>query len=247
MHDETKALVLFRPKEVLRRLSRDHVFWNRANTETQVELADKLDEAPAEHNQRLKGDPDGVHEEEPREYTLRQKIGLFLGPLLFILMLILPAPDGMSIGSQKMAAVALLMATWWMTEAIPIPATSLLPLVLFPILGIMHTKAAAAPYASHLIFLFMGGFIIALSMQRWNLHRRVAMHIVNVVGFSPSRLIFGFMTATAALSAFVSNTATTVMMMPIGLAIVQHTIAEGKKEGLDAHIDFSTIKEGTHQ
>lgn len=242
MHDETKPLVLFRPQELLRRFRRDHVFLSSATDASQVELADKLDEAPAEHSQRLKSGPGGVKEEEPREYTARQKIGLLLGPVLFILMLTLPAPGGMGAGAQKMAAVALLMATWWMTEAIPIPATSLLPIALFPILGIMHTKAAAAPYASHLIFLFMGGFIIALSMQRWNLHRRVAMHIVRVVGFSPGRLIFGFMVATAVLSAFVSNTATTVMMMPIGLAIIQHIIAEGRKEGLDSYIDFSPEK-----
>jgi sodium-dependent dicarboxylate transporter 2/3/5 len=141
-----------------------------------------------------------------------------------------------------MAAVALLMATWWMCESIPIPATSLLPIALFPLMGIMPTGKATAPYASHLIYLFMGGFIIALSMQRWNLHRRIAMNIVKIVGFSPGRLIFGFMAATAALSAFVSNTATTVMMMPIGLAIITHVVEEGKKEGLDREIDFSPDK-----
>jgi sodium-dependent dicarboxylate transporter 2/3/5 len=121
----------------------------------------------------------------------------------------------------------------------PIPATSLLPIPLFPILGILHTKATTAQYAGHLIFLFMAGFIIALAMQRWNLHRRIAMHIVRLVGFSPSRLILGFMIATAVLSAFVSNTATAVMMMPIGLAIIVHVVDAGHKEGLHQHIDFS--------
>jgi sodium-dependent dicarboxylate transporter 2/3/5 len=145
----------------------------------------------------------------------------------------------MSVEAQKMAAAAMLMSTWWMCESIPIPATSLLPIALFPLLGIMSTEEAAAPYASHLIFLFMGGFIIALSMQRWNLHRRIAINIVKVVGFSPERLIFGFMIATAVLSAFVSNTATTVMMLPIGLAIINHVVEEGKKQGLDKEIDFS--------
>ncbi|MDT8420594.1 MAG: DASS family sodium-coupled anion symporter [Desulfuromonadales bacterium] len=198
-----------------------------------------MSESPAEHNQRLQTSPGGVEEGEPREYTRRQKIGLFIGPLLFVLMLLLPAPDGMEPAAQKMAAVALLMATWWMCESIPIPATSLLPIALFPLLGIMHTKQATAPYASHLIFLFMGGFIIALAMQRWNLHRRIAMNIVKAIGFSPDRIIFGFMAATAVLSAFVSNTATTVMMMPIGLAIISHVTDEGKREGLDRDIDFS--------
>jgi len=241
LHDETKALTLFSPKAMIKKFS-GNSYSTAATLEHDVDLADEMDEAPAEHNRRVKPSPEGLEEDEPREYTKRQKIGLFLGPILFILMLVLPTPAGMEPSAQKMAAVAFLMATWWMCESIPIPATSLLPLALFPILGIMHTKSAAAPYASHLIFLFMGGFIIALSMQRWNLHKRIAMTIVKAVGFSPSRLIFGFMASTAVLSAFVSNTATTVMMMPIGLAIVHHVIEEGKKEGLDKDIDFAPDK-----
>ncbi|PLX66617.1 MAG: anion transporter [Denitrovibrio sp.] len=238
MHYETKALFSFTPTAV-KDILKGKIFFGKDHVEHDVDLADEMDDAPAEHNQRLKTTPGGVDEEDPKEYTKRQKIGLVLGPLLFILMLVIPTPGGMTPEAQKMAAVAFLMATWWMCESIPIPATSLLPIALFPLLGIMHTKKATAPYASHLIFLFMGGFIIALSMQRWNLHRIIAMNIVKVVGFSPSRLIFGFMAATAVLSAFVSNTATTVMMMPIGLAIIHHVVAEGKKEGLDKHIDFS--------
>ena len=237
MHDETKALIPFTHRALRKKLST--VLFSNGRQEHDVDLADEIEEAPAEHTQRLTTGPGGVDEGEPREYSTRQMIGLLLGPALFLLMLFLPAPTGMSPEAQKMAAVALLMATWWMCESIPIPATSLLPLALFPLLGIMHTKDAAAPYASHLIFLFMGGFIIALSMQRWNLHRRIAMNIVKIVGFSPGRLIFGFMTATAVLSAFVSNTATTVMMMPIGMAIITHVVDEGKREGLDKEIDFS--------
>ncbi|MFO7982130.1 MAG: DASS family sodium-coupled anion symporter [Desulfuromonadales bacterium] len=242
MHDETKSLFLFNPKTVLQKFSKKNLHLSENNREQDVDLADETEEAPAEHTRRLKSGPGGVEEGEPREYSRRQKIGLFLGPVLFVLMLIAPTPAGMEPAAQKMAAVALLMATWWMCESLPIPATSLLPIALFPLLGIMHTKAATAPYASHLIFLFMGGFIIALSMQRWNLHRRIAMNIVKTVGFSPGRLIFGFMLATAALSAFVSNTATTVMMMPIGLAIITHVIDEGRKEGLEGEIDFSPEK-----
>lgn len=239
MHDETKALFLFSPKSLLKKFAKENVQLSENQREQDVDLADEIEEAPAEHNRRLQTTPGGVEEGEPREYTTRQKIGLVLGPALFALMLIIPTPAGMEPSAQKMAAVALLMATWWMCESIPIPATSLLPITLFPLLGIMHTKKVTAPYASHLIFLFMGGFIIALAMQRWNLHRRIAMNIVKAVGFSPGRLIFGFMAATAALSAFVSNTATTVMMMPIGLAIIAHVVEEGKKEGLDSEIDFS--------
>ncbi|MGE4319495.1 MAG: DASS family sodium-coupled anion symporter [Deferribacterales bacterium] len=210
--------------------------------EKDVDIADAIESSPAETSQRVKPTPGGMNIGEPKGYTFRQRLGLILGPVLFVLMLLMPAPAGMEPAAQKMAAVAFLMATWWMCESLPIPATSLLPIPLFPMLGLMPTAKATTPYANHLIFLFMGGFIIALSMQKWNLHRRIAMNIVKLVGFSPSRLIFGFMTATAALSAFVSNTATTVMMMPIGLAIVQHVVEEGKREGLDKTIDFSPEK-----
>jgi sodium-dependent dicarboxylate transporter 2/3/5 len=239
MHDETKSLFVFSPKAMAKRLTKEHLLFSKNQQERDVDLADEMEEAPAEHTSRLKSGPGGIEEGEPREYSRRQMIGLWLGPLLFALMLIIPTPTGMEPTAQKMAAIAFLMATWWMCESLPIPATSLLPIALFPLMGIMATGKATAPYASHLIYLFMGGFIIALAMQRWNLHRRIAMNIVKVVGFSPPRLIFGFMIATAALSAFVSNTATTVMMMPIGLAIIAHVIDEGKKEGLDKTIDFS--------
>ncbi|NOQ52551.1 MAG: DASS family sodium-coupled anion symporter [Desulfuromonadaceae bacterium] len=242
MHDDTRETIAFTPKAMKRLMGRRGMVVVEHRTEHDVDLADETEEAPAEHASRLKSTPGGIDEGEPREYTTRQKVGLALGPLLFILMFLIPTPAGMDPAAQKMAAVALLMATWWMCESIPIPATSLLPIALFPLLGIMHTKQATAPYASHLIFLFMGGFIIALSMQRWELHRRIAMNIVKAVGFSPGRLIFGFMVATAVLSAFVSNTATTVMMMPIGLAIISHIIEEGKKEGLDKTIDFAQGK-----
>jgi solute carrier family 13 (sodium-dependent dicarboxylate transporter), member 2/3/5 len=241
-HDDTKSLMSFNPKQIVKYFSKDLVSQSVTHREQDIDLAEEMAEAPAEHIERLRTGPGGVDEGEPQEYTMRQKVGLALGPLLFMLMLAIPTPSGMEPTAQKMAAVACLMATWWMTEAIPIPATSLIPIALFPLMGIMHTKKAAAPYASHLIFLFMGGFIIALAMQRWNLHRRIAMNIVKFVGFSPARLIFGFMTATAVLSAFVSNTATTVMMMPIGLAIITHVVTEGKKEGLDQKIDFSPEK-----
>jgi sodium-dependent dicarboxylate transporter 2/3/5 len=242
MHDETKALVLFSPRALIRKIKGENLQFSNGRREHDIDLADEMEEAPAEHTRRIQSGPGGVEEGEPREYTRRQLAGLFLGPILFVLMLLLPTPAGMEPAAQKMASVALLMATWWMCESIPIPATSLLPIALFPVIGILDTKKATAPYASHLIFLFMGGFIIALAMQRWNLHRRIAMNIVKTVGFSPGRLIFGFMVATAALSAFVSNTATTVMMMPIGLAIITHVIEEGRKEGLEREIDFSPDK-----
>jgi sodium-dependent dicarboxylate transporter 2/3/5 len=121
--------------------------------------------------------------------------------------------------------VATLMAVWWMTEALPLEATALLPLVLLPLTGIYEGdsafKRAAAPYADPAIFLFLGGFIIALAIEKWGLHRRMALLTLLAVGTSPSRLVAGFLIATALASMWISNTATAVMMLPIGLAVVQ--------------------------
>jgi solute carrier family 13 (sodium-dependent dicarboxylate transporter), member 2/3/5 len=148
-----------------------------------------------------------------------RRIGLLLGPLLALLLLALPAPAGLGATGWRTAAVAVWMAAWWITEAVPIPVTALLPLPLFPLLGILEMGPAAAPYAHELIFLFMGGFFIAAAMERSGLHRRVALGIVHAVGTSPARLVLGFMLATALLSMWISNTATATMMLPIALAV----------------------------
>lgn len=150
----------------------------------------------------------------------RQNIGLVFGPILFVSMLLMPLPADMSPAALKVAAVASLMAIWWVSEAAPIAATALLPIVLFPLLGVMSTAATTSAYANHLIYLFMGGFLIAVTMQKWNLHRRIAMHTLRAVGITPNRIIFGFMLATALLSMWISNTATTMMMLPIGMAVI---------------------------
>ena len=152
-------------------------------------------------------------------YKTTQRSGLLLGGALFLVLLLLPAPAGLSIAAWRTTALTLLMAIWWMTEAIPIPATSLLPLVLVPTLGVLSMADTAAPYANELIFLFMGGFFLAAAMQSSGLHRRVALRIVAAVGTGPRQLVLGFMLATAFLSMWISNTATTVMMLPIGLAV----------------------------
>jgi len=157
------------------------------------------------------------------EYGLRQKVGLVLGPLLFAAILLVPTPEGLSPGGQAVAATTAWVATWWIGESIPIPATSLLPILVFPLTGALDIDAATAPYADPLIFLFMGGFFIAMAMQRWDLHRRIALRTIRAVGTGPSRLILGFMIATAFLSMWVSNTATTMMMTPIGLAVILQT------------------------
>ncbi|MFQ5537150.1 MAG: SLC13 family permease [Gemmatimonadota bacterium] len=159
---------------------------------------------------------ENIHEQS---YRPAQRSGLFLGAAAFVVMLLLPEPSGLSVAGWRTAAVAVLMAVWWMTEAIPIPATALLPLALFPSLGILSASQASAPFANELIFLFMGGFFLAVTMERWGLHKRIALKIISVVGTSPSRIILGFMLATAFLSMWISNTATTAMMLPIGLAV----------------------------
>jgi sodium-dependent dicarboxylate transporter 2/3/5 len=155
--------------------------------------------------------------------SLRQQIGLLGGIAVFVLMSFAPAPDGLDPAAWRTAAVGALMAVWWITEAIPIAATALVPLVAFPLLEITPIREAAAPYANPLIFLFMGGFLIAVAMQRWNLHRRIALTIVRVVGVKPTSIVIGFIIASAFLSMWVSNTATALMMLPIGLSVIRLT------------------------
>ncbi len=154
-------------------------------------------------------------------YGRRQRLGLVAGPVAFAALLALPAPEGLGEAAWRTAAVAVLMAVWWMSEALPIPATSLLPLLLLPVLGVRPIKEAAAPYANPLIFLFLGGFMLAIAMQRWQLHRRIALTIIHALGTAPRRLVAGFMLACAFLSMWISNTATTMMMLPIGLSVVE--------------------------
>lgn len=165
----------------------------------------------------------------PPSYGLPQYVGLFLGPFWLISVLILPHPNGLTPGAWYTAGIALLMATWWISESIPIPATSLLPLVLFPVLGVRSLEQTATPYAHPIIYLFMGGFMIALGMMRWGLHRRIAMWIIARAGTGPRSLIAGFMIATAGLSMWVSNTATTLMMLPVALSVI--ALADTKSSG----------------
>jgi sodium-dependent dicarboxylate transporter 2/3/5 len=153
--------------------------------------------------------------------ALRRRIGLAAGVLVCVGLLLLPAPEGLDVAAWRTAAVGLLMAVWWITEALPIEATALVPLALFPLLGIAGIDDAAAPYANPLIFLFMGGFILAEAMQAWRLHRRIALGIVRRVGVQPSSIVVGFILASAFLSMWVSNTATALMMLPIGLSIIE--------------------------
>jgi solute carrier family 13 (sodium-dependent dicarboxylate transporter), member 2/3/5 len=147
-------------------------------------------------------------------------VGLVLGGVLFFLILLLPAPAGLDATAWRVAAVGALMATWWVSEAIPIPATALLPLVLFPLLGVADIRAAAEPFANPIIYLFLGGFLIARSMQATGLPRRLALSTIRFLGARPRSIVAGVMASCAFLSMWVSNTATALMMLPIGLSLV---------------------------
>ncbi|MFB0518185.1 MAG: DASS family sodium-coupled anion symporter [Acidobacteriota bacterium] len=172
-------------------------------------------------------------------FSRRRVGGFWLGIVLFLLMLLLPRPAGMSPSAQKMAAIALLMACWWISEAIPIAATALVPLVAYPLLKIIPTGEVARSYATHNIFLFMGGFFISMAMRKWNLHRRIALHIISWVGFKPSRIVLGFMLSTAFLSMWISDTATAMMMFPIALSVITHAAEVGEKGSVKGRIgDF---------
>ncbi len=160
-------------------------------------------------------------------------IGLFLGPALALVILLSPAPEELSQQGWWTAAVAVWMAVWWMTEALPLAVTALLPLILFPFLDLRAINATAPSYAHPLIFLFLGGFLLARAMHVWGLDRRLALNVLRIAGSSPRRVIAGLMAVTAFLSMWVSNTATTMVMLPIGLAIVTTLTS---REDQQAHV-----------
>jgi sodium-dependent dicarboxylate transporter 2/3/5 len=176
-------------------------------------------------------------------FSKRRLTGLILGPALFLILLLLPVPEGMSPQGMKVAAVAVLMATFWMTEAIAIPATALMPIALFPLLAVMPTSKVTSAYANHLIYLFLGGFLLAATIEKWQLHKRIALHTIHWVGVTPQRIVLGFMLATAFLSAWISNTATAMLMMTIGLAVLRQTTAASGQ--LNSSVDIQPSSFGT--
>ncbi|MBI1349357.1 SLC13/DASS family transporter [bacterium] len=148
------------------------------------------------------------------------RVGTYAGVLLFFVVWLLPTPDGLSSAGQRMAAVTALMGVFWVTQALPMEVTSLLPLALFPLLGIMSAKDVSASYFSDSSFLYLGGFVLALGIERWGLHRRFALRIVTATGTGVRTIVLGFMLATFGISMWISNTAATLLMLPIALALL---------------------------
>lgn len=162
--------------------------------------------------------------ETPPGMRRSQLLGLIGGPILAALVFwLIPGEDagGLADAGRATAAIGVLMASWWLTEALPLPATALLPLALFPLFGVASSGNAATPYASDVIFLFMAGFILGLGMERWGLHRRVALRIILAVGTAPRRLVGGFMIAAAVLSMWISNTAATIILLPVAISVIR--------------------------
>lgn len=150
----------------------------------------------------------------------KERVGFVLGPLLFLVTLFLLNAEGLSAEGKAVLAATLWIATWWVLEVVPIAVTALLPIVLFPLTGALSLGETTASFGHQYIFLYIGGFMLAIAIERWNLHRRLALTIIQFIGTNVKNIILGFMVATAFLSMWISNTATSVMMLPIGLAII---------------------------
>lgn len=218
---------------------------NRNISDDEREVARKLFPDGGRVESQAGDDDGGSSFDAGGDYGLRKKIGLILGPILFLTIFLAPTPAGLSPSGQAVAAGTAWIAAWWISEAIPIPATALLPIVIFPLTGALGAGDTTPSYTDPLIFLFIGGFFVAMTMQRWNLHRRIALRIIATVGTNPKRIILGFAIATAFLSAWVSSTATAVLMVPIALAVIYQTIERIEQEGLDIDVSQGEFTFGT--
>jgi len=167
-----------------------------------------------------------------------KKIGFWSGILLFITILIFFNPDDLSQRGQITAAVFILMGIWWATEALPLPATALIPIIAFPLLGVEEIGVLSKEYMNKVQFLFAGGFMIAIAMQKWNLHKRIALLVLSITGFKSERLIAGFMIASFILSMWIMNTSTTIMLLPIGISIIQAINDSIKNLSEDQKLNF---------
>lgn len=160
--------------------------------------------------------------------NLPKLLALFSGPLVFIVLQLVGPPENMPPGAFDVFGISAWMAIWWVTEAIPIAVTALLPIILFPLTGALNVEETTAAYGHKYVFLYLGGFILARAIEKWDLHRRIALNIINLIGTNIRYIILGFMVATAFLSMWISNTATSVMMLPIGMAIISQV--KGKSD-----------------
>jgi sodium-dependent dicarboxylate transporter 2/3/5 len=158
---------------------------------------------------------------------MRQTAGLFVGAAGFVLLLLLPTPEGLTPAAQRAAAVTVLMAAWWMSEAIPIAATAFVPVALFPLLGVLDAKTTAVNYGHNYVLMFLAGFFIARAFEVHNLHRRIALSLIRRIGTSRRRIVLSFMIATALLSMWIANVAVTLLMLPIGIAVASQDEEEG--------------------
>lgn len=172
-----------------------------------------------------------------------QIIGLLLGPVIAFAMLLAGAPPALEGAAWFTAAIGLLMAIWWATEAVPIAVTSFLPIVFFPLFGIASIDETVEPYSDEVIFLFLGGFVVAIAMQRWNLHRRVALIVLQYSGGSGRSLVGGFMLAGGLISMWVSNTSTAMMLLPMGLSVVAviHNSVRDLDERQRTHFQYALM------
>lgn len=166
-----------------------------------------------------------------------KRIGFILGPLLFILVRLFFKPEGLSDEANAILASTLWIAAWWITEAIPIAVTALLPIILFPLTGGLDLNTTTSAFGHKFVFLYMGGFIIAIAIEKWNLHKRIALNIIQFIGTDVKKILLGVMVATAFLSMWISNTATAVMMLPIGIAII-HQLKDNPSTNEDENLVF---------
>jgi solute carrier family 13 (sodium-dependent dicarboxylate transporter), member 2/3/5 len=167
----------------------------------------------------------------------KQGVAIVAGPMLFFLLQVLGSPADMEPAAFRVLGATAWIILWWVTEAVPIAVTALMPMILFPLLGISSMNAITQPYSQPIIYLFVGGFVLALAMERWNLHRRIALEIVARVGTNRKRIILGFVIATGFLSMWISNTATTVMMLPIALSLISQFEEFRKSSGIHSEQD----------
>ncbi|WP_235297001.1 SLC13 family permease [Portibacter marinus] len=172
--------------------------------------------------------------------SIGKKIGLILGPLAFLIILLFVSSAQLSQRAVAVLAGTAWIAIWWITEAIPIAATSLLPIVLFPLTGGLDIGETTSSYGHRYVFLYIGGFILAIAIEKWDLHRRIALTVINIVGTNVNRIVLGFMIATAFLSMWISNTATSIMMLPIALAIV-YQLSDNPKTDENENLIFGKM------